>query len=144
MARNQGEFGADMQRQLENIIQARTDNEGRGDIYSAKNRNMALSIEFARWSADLYRQYLEWFVSHAPHSPRAILDIGCDNGVVTCFYAWKYPEATVVGMDINASGIRCARELAKEIGVSNATLRKLENSSEFVWSTSERYTHPRT
>lgn len=115
-----GQFGVDTQRHLESIIQARADNDGRGDIYSAKNQNLALSVEFSRWSADLYWRYLEWFVTHIPRSPRAILDVGCDNGVVTCFYAWRYPEATIVGMDINASGIRCARELAKAIGVSNA------------------------
>jgi SAM-dependent methyltransferase len=116
-----GQFGVDTQRHLESIIRARTDNDGRGDIYSAKNQNLALSVEFSRWSADLYRRYLEWFVTYIPRSPRAILDVGCDNGVVTCFYALRYPKATVVGMDIDASGIRCARELAKAIGVSNAT-----------------------
>lgn len=113
------QFGVDTRRRLDSIIEDRTDNDGRGDIYSAKNQNLALSVAFSRWSADLYRRYLEWFVTHIPRSPRAILDVGCDNGVVTCFYAWRYPEATIVGMDINASGIRCARELARTIGVSN-------------------------
>ena len=32
-----------------------------------------------------------------------------DNGIVTCFYAWYYPEAEVVGVDINKPGIECAR-----------------------------------
>lgn len=112
-------FGTNTRRQLESIIEARTDSQGKGDIYSAKNKNLALTIEFARWSTDLYRGFLEWFVGYVSHSPRAILDVGCDNGIVTCFYAWKYPEASVVGMDSNAFGIECARELAKQIGLTN-------------------------
>lgn len=82
------QFGVDTRRRLDSIIEDRTDNDGRGDIYSAKNQNLALSVAFSRWSADLYRRYLEWFVTHIPRSPRAILDVGCDTCISLLWHSW--------------------------------------------------------
>lgn len=115
----QKRHGASTRRELEGMVENRADNKGRGDIYSLKNRSLALSLDFATWLVDMYKAYLTWFTGHFRTTPETILDIGCDNGIVTCFYAWYYPKARVVGVDIAKSGIDCARELAQSIGLSN-------------------------
>ncbi len=52
-------------------------------------------------------------------SPGAILDIGCGSGVLACFVALRHPERRVVGIDINAASLACARGLAAELAVDN-------------------------
>src|SRR3972149_6774788 len=48
-------------------------------------------------------------------SPRAILDVGCVGGYFTARLAKKYPDARVVGMDIDQEAIRYARTVHKGI-----------------------------
>jgi SAM-dependent methyltransferase len=52
-------------------------------------------------------------------SPTSVLDIGCDNGLATCFYALLYPDAKIIGIDSNEKAIECAKELATQLELKN-------------------------
>ena len=56
-----------------------------------------------------------------PPAATRILDIGCDNGLATCFYASQRPDAEVLGIDRCAEGIACAEHLASMLGLKNVT-----------------------
>lgn len=94
------------------------------EVYNTKNQNLELSIDFSRMTCDLHTQYLKWFIGALKTTPTRILDIGCDNGIVTCFYAMLFPESEIVGIDPCENGITCAVQLAEKLKLSNVTFKK--------------------
>jgi SAM-dependent methyltransferase len=92
------------------------------DIYALKNSSLDLSLAIAsQYWGDLYRNFLTWFVREPIPSPSAVLDIGCESGVLTCFYAQRFPCAHVVGIDSSKPAVQCATELASRLGLENVS-----------------------
>ena len=48
-----------------------------------------------------------------------ILDVGCGPGILTTFYARRFPEKTFVGVDRSSASITLARRKADELGLRN-------------------------
>ncbi len=95
----------------------------RGDeaaFYQEIFQSLKISIDFASLRHDLYRSYLEWFVSTVTDAPDVIVDAGCGNGIISCFYAQHFPNSRVVGFDISELGVQCAKELSAQLGINNA------------------------
>lgn len=119
------------------------------DLYLLKNQDRNLSLDFAAYSADLYRRFFDWCLTRKNPVPRRILDIGSDNGIVTCFLAMLYPEAEVIGIDPCRTSVACARELAQKLGCANvsfhqttlAGLKDLELANSFDLIISVRTLH---
>ena len=93
----------------------------RADLYAAKNQTLDLSLDSALiWSGDLYRAQLEQIaVLLDEHSPHRIIDIGCEQGLVTCIIATMFPEAEVVGIDPCREAIAGANELRERLRLKN-------------------------
>lgn len=90
------------------------------DVYALKNKTLGLSVDVtAQYCQQMYAAFLSWFLRERFAEPTSLLDIGCDNGILTCFYATLYPRAAVVGVDRGELGIACARELAKRLELAN-------------------------
>lgn len=107
--------------ELENIVGGRAEGSQEKDIYELKNQSLPLSLDFSTWSTDLYRRFFEWFTKANMNTPTKVLDIGCDNGIVTCFLAKYYPNSELLGIDISANSIKAARELAAKLELKNVT-----------------------
>ncbi len=89
------------------------------DVYHLKNASLAFSLLIgALFRGAAHCAVMRW-VSERPYSPATVLDIGCDNGLLTCFYAFLWPSATVKGVDISNDGIDRARELAALLELTN-------------------------
>lgn len=90
-------------------------------LYRAKNANWDLSRDVtSQYAGRQYANYLSLFVvAKEPPTAKRILDIGCDNGIATCFYASQFPDAEVYGIDRCAEGIACAEHLARILGLKN-------------------------
>jgi SAM-dependent methyltransferase len=88
--------------------------------YVAKNSSLAFSLATTSqdWG-DRIEKYLSWFAEADLPAPQRIFDVGCHNGITTCFYARHFPDAEVVGIDRCAKAIECARELAAQLELSN-------------------------
>jgi SAM-dependent methyltransferase len=100
-------------------ISAREEGEN-VDVYVLKNSTLALSIDVtSQYCNQMYSDFMRWFLRGNFATPKSLLDVGCDNGIVTCFYATVYPEAQVVGVDKCEQGIACARELAGRLHLAN-------------------------
>jgi SAM-dependent methyltransferase len=113
----------------DSLIQAlydREEQENDDEFYELKNQSLQLSLDFSSYSGDLYRKYFEWMLHHKNLKAKRILDIGCDNGIVTCFYATLFPESEVVGIDIGENAIKCAWDLAKKLELKNVTFKKMD------------------
>lgn len=91
------------------------------DFWSLKNQNPDLSLALSsQILTNFYQEYLLWIDNvPEPFDPVRILDIGCDNGILTCAYALKFPTATVIGIDKNPEAISCAKSLAKRQKIEN-------------------------
>ncbi|WP_043931920.1 class I SAM-dependent methyltransferase [Bacillus sp. EB01] len=100
--------------------------ENQQEIYFAKNANLDFGLGVAGLLADFYKKYLSWFALLQYPQPGRMLDIGCDNGILTCFYASLYPETEVIGIDINEAGISCANALAQRLDLKNVKFIKME------------------
>ena len=107
--------------ELENIVESRADGNQETDLYEFKNQSLPLSLDFSTWSLDLYRRFLEWFIAANIETPTNVLDIGCDNGIITCFLAKYHPDSEFLGIDISANSIKVARELAAKLELKNIT-----------------------
>lgn len=93
------------------------------DIYDLKNHSFEFSLDFIRYNADLYYKYFQWFLSIKNITPKRILDIGCENGFITCFYGFVFPKAKIIGIDPCTNAIKCAEELAQKLKLKNVTFK---------------------
>ncbi len=64
------------------------------------------------------RHSFRTFVTH-PH-PKTILDIGCGPGIDVAYFAQKFPDAAVYGIDVSAKMIEQAKELCTAQNLQNA------------------------
>jgi SAM-dependent methyltransferase len=53
-------------------------------------------------------------------APRRIADAGCGRGVITLGCARAFPQAEVIGLDLNAPQCEANEQLARQVGVNNA------------------------
>lgn len=105
--------------QVAHVISAREEGE-EVDVYPLKNATVALSIDVtAQYYNQMYKEFLNWFRREKFPEPKHLLDVGCDNGILTCFYASLHPRAEVVGIDKCQQGIVCARKLAHRLKLAN-------------------------
>ena len=111
-------YGMDVANDIDMAMSLRSYSNN-GKIYSIKNSNLELSLDFASYSFDLYKLFFEWIIQQGDLNNKKILDFACDNGIVTCFLGLIYPDAKIVGIDKGNKGIKCARELAKRLNLKN-------------------------
>lgn len=112
--------------QLDDAFIARAEGTNEEEVYVIKNQNLRLSLDVSNFSTDLYLRYFEWFMNRKENEPKKILDVGCDNGIVTCFYAQLFPQSEVIGIDIQKNAIDCSTELAGKLNLTNVTFLKLD------------------
>ena len=80
----------------------------------------------------LYSQQYEYFTAIGPRvasrvgDARSILDFGCGVGILTCFYAERFPDRTVVGIDRSPLSIARAKEQAKVLGLQHVQFECLD------------------
>lgn len=93
------------------------------DPYELKNSSLELSLYIGEYHAShVWREFASWLVNENLPSPPEVLDLGCENGVLTCLYATLWPDAKVVGLDRSAAAVAAARELANRLGLRNGFL----------------------
>lgn len=118
-------FGEDFCIKLSDAMNERNNGKITNRIYTVKNKALETSLEFTTYSKDLYRGYLNRIID-LNLDPKNILDIACDNGIVTCFYGILYPEAQVLGIDIGGNSIKCAKELAEKLALKNVKFEQVD------------------
>ncbi|MBU5335495.1 class I SAM-dependent methyltransferase [Intestinibacter bartlettii] len=110
---------------LDLAVSLRKDN-GSGKIYNIKNKDLETSMDFAGYYHDLYRQFFTWIMKGENLDGKKILDLGCDNGITTCFVAGLYPNAQIVAVDKCKKGIKCAEEIAQKLELKNVRFESVD------------------
>ena len=96
-----------------------------------KNKDLETTMDFAGYYYDLYRQFFAWFIDFKNSydknlDGKKVLDLGCDNGITTCFVANLYPNSEIIGVDKCKKGIKCAEEIAQKLGVKNVKFEAVD------------------
>lgn len=123
--------GVNLTQNLDLAVSLRKDN-GSGKIYNVKNKDLETSMDFAGYYHDLYRQFFTWLMKFKEEEEglnldgKKILDLGCDNGITTCFVAMLYPNSQIVAVDKCKKGIKCAEEIAQKLGVKNVKFEAVD------------------
>ena len=90
------------------------------DFYSFKNSSLSLSLAISEmFDADYIRRACSWLADNKDCLGDKILDVGCDNGIITCFIAQICPEANVIGIDRCKESITSAKLLAEKFNLTN-------------------------
>ena len=99
------------------------------DPYEIKNDSLDFSIAIAeQYYSDFYVHFLAWLEREQIPEPQRVLDIGCENGILTTYFAKTWPEAEVIGIDKNAKALQVAKELSERASISNVQYRQMEVS----------------
>jgi len=92
------------------------------DPYELKNSSLELSLYVGEHhSSSMWREFASWLVSENIDAPSQVLDLGCENGVLTCFYGSLWPDAKVVGLERCSAAVEVARKLAMNLGLRNVS-----------------------
>lgn len=67
-----------------------------------------------------FRRVLEYLVQYDTFCAGDIADIGCGNGILTCYLALCHPDSNVTGLDLSRNAVLVAKELARSLRADNA------------------------
>jgi 2-polyprenyl-3-methyl-5-hydroxy-6-metoxy-1,4-benzoquinol methylase len=103
----------------------RVEARGRGDrvdVYPIKNHSLDFANVIAgQYDRDRIKATAVWFLQEGWDLSKArFLEIGCDNGILTCLLASVFPQAEFVGVDNCSEGIQIAKKRASALGLDNA------------------------
>lgn len=103
---------------------ARLEEGDEESFYHAIYQNYDTAFSFAGLRISLYQSVSDWVIkSLDDYVPRTILDAGCGNGILTCFLARLYPDAKILGVDINESAVKHAQTLAEKLKLENVQFK---------------------
>ena len=89
-------------------------------IYKLRSRDLDTALNICGiYDGNYYGQVCAWYYDHKDYISGKVLDIGCDNGIITCFIASRFPECQIVGIDREFSSIEVAKQLAEKLGLTN-------------------------
>ncbi len=91
------------------------------------NQSLQMSLLAASfYDRVFFRRVMEYLLEHDSFWSGDIFDIGCGNGILTCFLALQHPGSVVTGLEISPNAVSVARELARELGVDNIHFSKTD------------------
>jgi SAM-dependent methyltransferase len=109
------------------FIVAQRESGVESDPYEIKNSSLDLSLYVGEYhTSGMWREFASWLVRENLPSPSEVLDLGCENGVLTCFYASPWPDAKVVGVERSQAAVSAAGELAKRLGLANVSFERAD------------------
>ena len=102
----------------------RPDDEG---FYRTKHRDMTVSMAVSgAFDGDIIRRILEWLDDSTVCVGEHVLDIGCENGLMTCYLAMNHPESDFIGIDRSKEAIACADSLKERFGITNVRFEVMD------------------
>lgn len=82
------------------------------------------SLEMSLLSASFYdhvffRRVMEYLAQYDTFCSGDMVDIGCGNGILTCYLAMRHPDSRVTGVDLSSNAVMAAGELAERLQTGN-------------------------
>ncbi len=117
-------YGFDATEYLE-AVKDKKRQERRAALVKTGNLELVLA-DCSKLDGTRYEAILSWLAEANLPQPSSVLDIGCDTGIMTCFYSMLFPQATITGIDASADAIECARKLAAKLQLKNVQFIKAD------------------
>ena len=96
-------------------------------LYEMQNENLDLSLAYTGcFIADYLRSFFNWIEENRDVFGHEILDIGCHNGVTTCYLAQQFPDSVVIGIDRVENSVKVSRQLAERLGLKNVEFLQID------------------
>ena len=84
------------------------------------NQSLQMSILAASfYDYVFFRRVMDYLLKYERYWTGDILDIGCGNGILSCFLAMLHPESSVTGLDLSRNAVSVAEELAGSLSAEN-------------------------
>ena len=99
-------------------------------LYALKNKEFERSMVIS--GASEYNYFIsigKWLEDNLNLFGKTILDVGCDNGIMSCFLASLLPDSKIISIDQHETSIKIAMQLAEKLNLNNIKFQvsKLEN-----------------
>lgn len=89
------------------------------------NQSLQMSLLAASfYDRVFFRRAMEYLLGHGPLWSGDIFDMGCGNGILTCFLALRHPDSAFTGLEISSNALSVAKELAGKLAVENVEFSK--------------------
>ncbi len=84
------------------------------------NQSLQISLLAASfYDRVFFRRAMEYLLRYENFWKGDIIDIGCGNGILSCFLALCHPYSFVTGLDLSGNAVSVAEELAKKLQIGN-------------------------
>ena len=120
------DLGKERASEIVSVINERGKMERRGlkpddeAFYRTKHQDMAVSLAVSgAFDGDIIRRILEWLDDSTIEFGEDVLDIGCENGLMTCYLAMNHPDSSFLGIDRSAEAVARAYELKDRLNIAN-------------------------
>lgn len=101
-----------------------------GELVDYLNQSLQMSLLAASfYDRVFFKRVMEYLLRYDSFWAGDIFDIGCGNGILTCFLALRHPDSFVTGLEISANAVLAARELAEKLQADNVSFVCLEESA---------------
>lgn len=91
------------------------------------NQSLQMSLLAASfYDRVFFRRVMEYLLRYDAFWGEDVTDIGCGNGILTCFLALRHPDSSVTGLDLSRNAVSVAEELAGRLQVNNVRFAALK------------------
>jgi len=107
------------------------------DVYEFKNKNLKMSLDLMNaFTRNLNSAIFNKYDLKENIAPKNILDLGSDNGFLTCFISSLFNSASVVGIEKSNNGYKISNEIKKKLEQKNC---EFLNQDFFHFKNGEKY-----
>ena len=90
------------------------------ELVAYLNQSLQMSLLAASfYDRVFFKRAAEYLLENDSFFGGDIFDIGCGNGILTCFLARQHPDSHVTGLDLSKEAVHAAGELAEKLGLQN-------------------------
>ena len=99
------------------------------ELVAYLNQSLQMSLLAASfYDRVFFMRAAEYLVEYASFFAGNVFDIGCGNGILTCFLASRHPDLAVTGLDLSREAVCVAERLAEELGLRNVRFMRTDEN----------------
>lgn len=90
------------------------------ELVDYMNQSLQMSLLAASfYDRIFFRRVMDYLLRYDLFFKGDMIDIGCGNGILSCFLARSHPDSFVTGLDLSPNAVIVAEELAKNLQIEN-------------------------